>query len=127
MLQCPNCHNEVKPDERFCGNCGARLTPQSPPADANQPPPPPRPSGKETVVLPAVDPGPTPPEPANRPGPDATIVAGPAPTPPSSGSTYSVPPILPTTPATPPGSTPPAGGMYPNASMPSGMNTPPPS
>ena len=125
MLQCPSCHHEVKPEERFCGNCGARLTPQTPPADANQPPTPPRSIGKETVVLPAVDTSAPPPEPANRPGTDATIVAGPAPTSPSSDSSYSAPPILPTTPTTPPASTPPSGGMYPNASLPSGPNTPP--
>jgi zinc-ribbon domain len=125
MLQCPNCQREVKPEERFCGNCGARLTPQTPPPDAAQPPTPPRSIGKETVVLPAVDPDATRPEPANRPNPDATIVAGPASAPPSSGGSYSVPPILPTTPATPPPSLPPAGGMYPNASLPSGSNMPP--
>jgi zinc-ribbon domain len=125
MLQCPNCHNEVKPEERFCGNCGARLTPQTPPADPNQPPTPPRSIGKETVVLPAVDPSAPPPEPPNRPVPDATIIAGPAPTPPSSAGSYSAPPVLPTTPAAPPPSAPP-GGMYPNATLPSGSNVPPP-
>ncbi len=119
MSQCPNCQHEVKPEERFCGNCGARLTPQTPPADATQPPTPPRSIGKETIVLPAVDIGATPPEPANRPASDATIVAGPAPTPPSSGGTYNAPPVLPTAPATPP----PIGGIYPNASLPSSMNT----
>jgi len=125
MLQCPNCHNEVKPEERFCGNCGARLTPQTPPADPNQAPTPPRPIGKETVVLPAVDIGDRPAEPASRPSSDATIVAGPAPTSPSSAGGYSAPPVLPTTPAAPPPSTPPAGGMYPNATLPSGSNMPP--
>src|SRR5215210_9389882 len=102
MLQCPSCQHEVKPEERFCGNCGARLAPQTPPADANQPPNPPRSIGKETVVLPVVDTSAPPPEPANRPNPDATIIAGPAPTPPSSGGSYSAPPVLPTTPTTPP-------------------------
>jgi hypothetical protein len=124
MLQCPNCHTEVKPEERFCGNCGARLTPQTPPADPNQPATP-RTIGKETIVLPAVDIGAPPPEPTNRPASDATIVAGPAPTPTSSAGSYTAPPVLPTTPATPPPSTPPVGGMYPNASLPSGPNMPP--
>lgn len=115
MLKCPNCQNEVKPEERFCGNCGARLAPPTPPADAAQPP---RTIGKETVVLPAVDLGAPPPEPANRPSQDATILAGPAPT--SEPGVYSVPPAVSTTPASPP-----PGGMYPNASLPSGATTPP--
>jgi len=37
MPQCPNCHSEVKPEERFCGNCGARLEPSIPPPAAAPP------------------------------------------------------------------------------------------
>jgi sec-independent protein translocase protein TatA len=25
---CPNCHAEVKPGDRFCGSCGQSLTPE---------------------------------------------------------------------------------------------------
>ena len=118
MLTCPNCNNEVKPEERFCGNCGARLTPQTPPADAAQPP---RTIGKETVVLPAIDPSSMPREPASRPSQDATIVAGPTQTPPSGPGAYSVPPSMPTTPASVP-----PGGMYPNSSLPADLGVAPP-
>jgi hypothetical protein len=121
MLKCPNCQNEVKPEERFCGNCGARLAPATPPADPAQPPA--RPSGKETVVLSPADYGAAPPETPARPTTDATIVAGPAPTTPSNPGPYSTPPVLPTTPSAPP-ATPPIG-MYPNASLPSGGGAPP--
>lgn len=117
MLTCPNCHNEVKPEERFCGNCGARLAPQSPPADAQ----PPRTIGKETVVLPAIDIGDTPAEPPKRPSQDATFVAGPAQTPPSGPGAYSTPPSIPTAPTSVP-----PGGMYPNASLPSDLGAAPP-
>lgn len=115
MPQCPTCQAQVKPEERFCGNCGARLTPQTPPADA----PPARPAGSPTVVLSPADFGAAPPpEQPSRPSTDATIVAGATP-PPSAGG-YSAPPAYPTTPATPP-----PAGMYPNASLPSGAGAPP--
>lgn len=121
MLKCPNCQNDVKPEERFCGNCGARLTPATPPADPAQPPA--RPLGKETVVLSPADYGAAPPESPARPTTDATIVAGPAPTLPPNPGPYSTPPALPTTPADQPAI--PPVGIYPNASMPAGAATPP--
>lgn len=82
MTQCPNCHNEVKPDERFCGNCGARLDP--PPALPERPL-----TGKETIVLPALTetnlrPPPTPPA-QSTPAADATILSAPAVPPAPSG------------------------------------------
>ena len=64
MLQCPNCQVEIKPGERFCGNCGAR---QPDPPAAN---PPRTPSGKETVVLSTLGDPPA----ADS---DRTIIAGP--------------------------------------------------
>ena len=80
MAQCPNCHSEVKPDERFCGNCGARLEPA--PASAAPPAQPARPlTGKETIVLPALTETnlrPPPAPPAQNPAPpDATIMSAP--------------------------------------------------
>jgi hypothetical protein len=115
MPQCPTCQAQVKPDERFCGNCGARLTPQTPPADAA----PARPAGNPTVVLSPADFGAAPPpEQPSRPSTDATILAGSTP-PPSAGG-YTPPPTYPTTPAAPP-----PVGMYPNATLPSGAGATP--
>jgi hypothetical protein len=126
MAQCPNCHSEVKPEERFCGNCGARIE-QSIPPPASVPPAnePPRPTGKETIVLPKItDLGMQPPTPPT----DATIVNAPAPS-------YQ-PPVAPTIiggtpggpPATPPTQpTPPYGaGDYSGSSLPPGSAVPPP-
>src|SRR5215212_3396333 len=81
MAQCPNCHSEVKDDERFCGNCGARISPSIPPPPISAPPvnEPPRPTGKETIVLPKItDLGMQPPTPAPS-STDATILATPTP------------------------------------------------
>jgi hypothetical protein len=93
MAQCPQCYSEVKADERFCGNCGARLEPSMPPAPAPVPAgSPPQPTGKETVVLPKItDLGMQPPAPQSPA--DATIVAAPAP--------QREPPVMPTPPNTP--------------------------
>src|SRR6476646_9922475 len=113
MAQCPNCHSEVKAEERFCGNCGARIEPSIPPPASppavNEPP---RTTGKETIVLPKItDLGLQPPTPPQPPA-DATIIATPAPqpTPPAQ------PPVAPTmmgnAPSVPP-SGPPYGGADP--------------
>lgn len=82
MTTCPNCNSEVKPDERFCGNCGARLDPTPPGGTAA----PERPlTGKETVVLPALTETslrpPAPPAP-RQPAADPTIVSLPPSMPP---------------------------------------------
>ncbi|HEU5100620.1 MAG TPA: zinc-ribbon domain-containing protein, partial [Roseiflexaceae bacterium] len=87
MAQCPQCHSEVKPDERFCGNCGARLEPSTPSLPASAGSTPPQPTGKETIVLPKItDLGMQPPTP--QPPTDATILAAPAP--------QVEPPVMPT-------------------------------
>jgi hypothetical protein len=127
MAQCPNCHSEVKADERFCGNCGARIAQSIPPPPVSAPPgnQPPQPTGKETIVLPKItDLGMQPPAPPTPPA-DATIIATPAPT-------YQ-PPIAPTmigsTPSVPPPPTQPAplyaGGDYSGAGLPPGATVPP--
>src|SRR5689334_10906110 len=139
MAQCPNCHNEVKAEERFCGNCGARLEQRAqPPADSSAADSPPaRPTGKETVVLPKItDLGMTPPTPptSGTPASDATIVAAPAPTlPPAPTPTPSDATFIGATPGLPPGPptqpTPPpvGGGAYTGASLPEPpVMTPPP-
>src|SRR4051812_44255009 len=108
MAQCPNCHSEVKADERFCGNCGARITPSIPPPAT--PPPvnqPPRPTGKETIVLPKItDLAMHPPAPPA----DATIIAAPAPIsqPPVTPSPTPQPPVAPTMIGSAPGTLPPS-------------------
>lgn len=100
MAQCPNCHNEVKPDERFCGNCGARLEPPASADPGAQPPERPR-TGKETVVLPPVtDVNLQPPTAPKQPAPDATILGMPPAQP-------SQPPAEPTIMGMPPAATPP--------------------
>lgn len=121
MPQCPNCHAEVKPEERFCGNCGTRLPEQPPPT-------PPRPlTGKETVVLPTV------PELPQQPAastPDKTVIAGPSPIPPSqfppAAQQYpqTPPQQLPTTPLPPPGAY--QAPNIPGANLPPGAAAPPP-
>jgi hypothetical protein len=96
MAQCPNCHSEVKADERFCGNCGARIEQSIPPPPIAAPPvnEPPRPTGKETIVLPKItDLGMQPPAPPPS-STDATILAAPAPRP--------TPPATPAPPYQPP-------------------------
>jgi len=107
MAQCPNCHSEVKADERFCGNCGARLERSIPPPAS--PPPvsePPRPTGKETIVLPKItDLGMQPPAPPPT-ATDATLIALPAPQP--------VPPPTPAAPYQPPVAPTIVGGTSPN-------------
>src|SRR5215211_7214832 len=122
MAQCPNCHSEVKAEERFCGNCGSRIEQSTPPPPVSAPPgnQPPHPTGKETIVLPKItDLGMQPPAPPTPPA-DATIIAAPAPTyqppvaPTMIGSTPSVPPP-PTQPAPPY-----AGGDYSGAGLPPG-------
>jgi hypothetical protein len=131
MAQCPNCHGEVKADERFCGNCGARITPSIPPPAS--PPPvhePPRPTGKETIVLPKItDLGMQPPAPPA----DATIIAAPASQPPTTPPPTSQPPIAPTMIGGAPGVLPPptqpaspAAGDYSGAGLPPGASMPPP-
>jgi hypothetical protein len=112
MAQCPNCHNEVKPGERFCGNCGARI--EQPPPNAEAPAPPPeRPrTGKETIVLPALtDINLRPPVAPAQPPADATIVGAPAPQPPSAGGADA-------TTISPPASQLPAGAIPPAAAPP---------
>lgn len=120
MAQCPNCHSEVKPDERFCGSCGARLEPQAQPTPAAPAarPEPMRPpvTGKETIVLPPLD---EPDRPANQPAAppaepiqppsDATLIAGPP----------AQPRVLPTTPA------PPLAAGYAGATLPPAVALPP--
>src|SRR5215211_1600643 len=118
MAQCPNCHSEVKPEERFCGNCGARLEPSIPP---------PRTSGKETVVLPKItDLTMQPPAPPQSPPPatDATIIAEPTP---QSPPPYQ-PPVAPTiVGGAPPNPTAPLGGdTYGNTEIPPIYATPAP-
>jgi hypothetical protein len=126
MAQCPNCHSEVKAEERFCGNCGARLEPSIPPPPTSAPPAnePPRTTGKETIVLPKItDLGMQPPTPPTST--DATIVAAPAPQP---APPYQ-PPVAPTmmgsAPSVPPGG-PPYDDAYGSTGLPPGSATPPP-
>ncbi|HJZ48988.1 MAG TPA: hypothetical protein VKE41_17550 [Roseiflexaceae bacterium] len=136
MAQCPNCHGEVKAEERFCANCGARLEQSTPstPTPAPSGGEPPQPTGKETIVLPKItDLTMQPP----APPPDATIVAAPPPQaeppapspPPYQPST--TPTIMGGTPGQPP-LTPPAqpaqpyGGAYSSAGLPPGSAAPPP-
>jgi hypothetical protein len=99
MAQCPNCHSEVKPDERFCGNCGARLEPAAPPPERPR-------TGKETVVLPPMtDVNLQPPPAPKQPAPDATILGMPPSQPPSEPTIIGMPPAAsppPTTPLPPP-------------------------
>ena len=119
MAQCPNCHSEVKAEERFCGNCGSRIEQSAPPAPASAPSgnEPPRPTGKETIILPKItDMSMQPPAPPA----DATIIA--APVPPSQ------PPVAPTmiggTPTSQPA--PPYGDAYGSTGLPPGSAAPPP-
>jgi hypothetical protein len=121
MAQCPNCHSEVKAEERFCGNCGARIEQSTPSVPA---PVPAQPTGKETIVLPKItDLGMQPPAPP-PPAADATILAAPAPA-------YQ-PPVVPTNiggaPSEPPGAPPvsPYGDAYGSAGLPPGASVPPP-
>jgi hypothetical protein len=137
MAQCPTCHNEVKPDERFCGNCGARLEPPLPNPEAARPTErlpgsaPERPlTGKETVVLTALtDPDLRPPPEPGAPTADATIISAPAveaprmdagsSAVPGGGATLpSRQPIEPTIVGMPPAGTP---GQIPPSSTPPGM------
>jgi hypothetical protein len=87
MSQCPNCHAENIADARFCAECGVRLDPPAAPHD--QPTAPgqtssarARTTGKETVVLHALDlapPEPLPSQPASATAfTDATIVNAPS-------------------------------------------------
>jgi hypothetical protein len=122
MAQCPNCHSEVKAEERFCGNCGARLEPSIPPSPAAIPPAnePPRTSGKETIVLPKItDLTMQPPAPP-PPSADATIIAAPTPqpTPPYQ------PPVAPTMIGSAP-SVPPYDDAHGSTGLPPGSATPP--
>ena len=145
MAQCPNCHSELKADERFCGNCGARITPSIPPPPVAPPVnAPPRSTGKETIILPkmtGLDMQPP------QPPVDATIIATPAPTyqppvapaptyqPPVAPAPTYQPPVAPTmiggAPSVPPGaaptqSLPPAGGGdFSGAGLPPGAAVPP--
>ena len=130
MAQCPNCHSDVKADERFCGNCGSRIEPSIPPPPVAPPSnEPPRITGKETIVLPKItDLGmqpPTPPPPAT----DATIISTPAPTyqPPVAPVPTYQPPVAPTiVGGAPPNPTmPPGGGAYSNTEIPPIYATPP--
>ncbi len=140
MTQCPNCHSEVKAEERFCGNCGSRIEQSIPPPPVSAPPgnEPPRPTGKETIVLPKItDLGMQPPAPPQPPA-DATIIAAPAPPyqppiapvppyqPPNAptmiGGTPNLPPdVPPNQPAPPYG-----GGAYGDTGLPPGAAVPPP-
>jgi hypothetical protein len=127
MPQCPNCHSEVKPEERFCGNCGARLEPSIPPPAAAPAGEPPRTSGKETIVLPKItDLTMQPPPP---PATDATIVSTPQPAPPAPTPQHQ-PPVAPTMistpPSVPPTPTGPQGGGYGGAEVPPIYATPAP-
>jgi hypothetical protein len=135
MAQCPQCHSEVKPEERFCGNCGARLEQSTPSAPASTPSEsaPPQPTGKETIVLPRItDLGMQPPQPPA----DATILAAPAPQvqPPAMPAGSYPPPSTPTiiggTPGLPAGTPPaqpgaPDAGTYSSAGLPPGAVPPP--
>src|SRR5262245_28848478 len=87
MAQCPHCHSEIKDDERFCGNCGTRIEPSEPP----------RPTGKETIVLPKITDLTM--QPPAQPPADATIVATPQPAQPPADATIVATPQ----PAQPPG------------------------
>src|SRR5262245_17759381 len=98
MAQCPNCYVEMKGEERFCPNCGTRVdrdnrSADAPPApaaaprtivlpaaaDSERPLDPSEPLAP-TTRLPAAEPTPAPRslegQPAIRPAPDVTIVAG---------------------------------------------------
>lgn len=127
MAQCPQCYSEVKADERFCGNCGARLEPSMPPTPAPAGSPP-QPTGKETVVLPKItDLGMQPPAPQSPA--DATIVAAPAPQaePPAMPTPANTPTFIGGAPGMPPGApptqpAPPYGG----AGLPQGVPAAPP-
>ena len=118
MAQCPNCHSEVKPEERFCGNCGARLEPSIPlPAAVPPASEPPRTSGKETVVLPKITDLTMQPPQSPPPATDATILAEPKP--------QSPPPYRSPAPPTPPPSQTPIaptmiGGAPPDPAAPQG-------
>jgi hypothetical protein len=138
MAQCPNCHSEVKAEERFCGNCGSRIEQSAPPAPASAPSSnePPRPTGKETIVLPKITDLSMQPPPPPPPSTDATIIAAPAPQPapqPAPIPSYQ-PPGTPTmiggAPGLPPGvppaqSAPPYGDAYGGAGLPPGVAPPP--
>jgi hypothetical protein len=87
MSQCPNCHAENTPNTRFCAECGVRLDP--PPAAQGQPVvpgpaqnTPARTTGKETVVLRALEPAPAEPLPNETAPPtaytDATLINAPS-------------------------------------------------
>jgi hypothetical protein len=133
MAQCPNCHSEVKAEERFCGNCGARIEQSIPPPPVSAPPgnETPRPTGKETIILPKItDLGMQPPVPPQPPA-DPTIIAAPAPTyqPPVAPVPPYQPPVAPTMSggAPTPEPAPPYGGdAYGGTGLPSGSAVPPP-
>jgi hypothetical protein len=114
MAQCPQCHSDVKPEERFCANCGARLEHSTPSAPTSAGSTPSQPTGKETIVLPKItDLGMQPP--AARPPADATLIATP----------QAEPPLMPTSPL--PSNTPTIiGGAPPYADLPTGVPAPPP-
>jgi hypothetical protein len=133
MAQCPNCHSEVKAEERFCGNCGSRIEQSTPPAPASAPSSnePPRPTGKETIILPKItDLGMQPPAPPPPPAADATIIAAPAPPyqPPVAPVPPYQPPVAPTMIGGAPTPEPaqPYGDVYGGAGLPPGAAVPPP-
>jgi hypothetical protein len=135
MAQCPNCHNDVKAGERFCGNCGARLeSTVPPPAQPETTSEPPQRTGKETIILPKLtDLGLTPPPapPAQpQPSTDATLLAGPsAPEParPASDATLiGAAPGLPPSPPPTPNAPPIGGGAYTGAGLPTAPAMPAP-
>lgn len=56
MQVCPNCGHQIKDDDKFCENCGARLEPpveRAPQAPPPPPPPPPPPSMQSGGAVPA--------------------------------------------------------------------------
>ena len=37
-MNCPNCHNQIRPDAKFCPHCGHKLVAVAPPPGAPEPP-----------------------------------------------------------------------------------------
>ena len=58
-MNCPNCHNQIRPEARFCPHCGHKITPPSP-----APPPSPQ---KTQLVTPRPDALPPPAQPPTPP------------------------------------------------------------
>ncbi len=64
MVRCPRCGHENQEGDRFCANCGARLTPVAPPRETSTEPEATAEPGDETAR-----PAPAPPRPTSFPPP----------------------------------------------------------